>query len=92
MHVWFVDALIWVADSSGDDGTNCLGKGPAAGGEGEGEGGGDAIPWFDGFDCAEAILLDVNPTPPPAAVRTVSADKDNAMTIRIILLFVNMIL
>jgi hypothetical protein len=53
--------------------------------------GADAIPCFDGFDCAEAILLDANPTP-PAAVRTARTDKDNTMTIRIILLFVNMIL
>jgi hypothetical protein len=49
-------------------------------------GGGDAIPWFDGIDCAEAIL-DANPPPPSTAVRTVSACKDNAMAITIILLF-----
>jgi hypothetical protein len=39
-----------------------------------------------GIDCAEAIL-DANPSP-SAAARTKSPDKDNAITTRIILLFI----
>lgn len=35
-----------------------------------------------GIDCAE-VILDAN-----AAARTISSDKDNAMIIRIILLFI----
>jgi hypothetical protein len=78
VHVLFVDALIWVADSSGDD------DGGNGGGGGLEEDGN--IFWFKdidvlsllGIDCAETIIVGAN----PAAVRTISPDKDNVMTIR----------
>jgi hypothetical protein len=80
VHVLFVEALIWAADSSGDGG----GNGGVRGGLEED----DNTLWLDddidvllsllGIDCAETA----NP-----GARTISPDKDNAMTIEGVLLF-----